>query len=485
MLSRQFCTRIRQECAKSVRKQQFSTVLKRSTASRVCLSLPVNNVVAANNLVVPYVRWIHISSVLHSEVVEVEGPAFAESITEGDIRWIKQKGDFVNSDELVAEIETDKTSVEVPAPFSGTIVELLVADGDKVTAKQKLYKLQKGEGGAAASSSESTEKKVEKAEKREEDEKPPVKEKPQPDESKPKPSDKEKTGQQAKSEKPRESASSPIPSSMPPIPKPPSQPISSKPVAEITTSTAGLRAPSDGKNAISGDRSETRVKMNRMRQRIAARLKEAQNVNAMLTTFNEVDMSQIMSIRKKYQEAFVKKHGIKLGLMSPFIRASAIALQDQPVVNAVIEGEEIVYRNYVDISVAVATPKGLVVPVIRNVETMGYSGIEKTLAELGAKARDGKMAIEDMQGGTFTISNGGVFGSLYGTPIINPPQSAILGMHSIVERPVAVNGEVKIRPMMYVALTYDHRLIDGREAVLFLRAVKRAVEEPETIILDL
>jgi len=225
--------------------------------------------------------------------------------------------------------------------------------------------------------------------------------------------------------------------------------------------------------------------MNRMRLRIAQRLKEAQNVNAMLTTFNEIDMSNIMALRKKYQDSFVKKHGIKLGLMSPFIRASALALQDQPVVNAVIEEEEIVYRNFVDISVAVATPKGLVVPVIRNAETLGYAGIEKTLAQLGAKARDGKIAIEDMQGGTFTISNGGVFGSLFGTPIINPPQSAILGMHGIVDRPVAVNGEVKIRPMMYVALTYDHRLVDGREAVLFLRKIKEAVEDPATILFDL
>lgn len=222
-----------------------------------------------------------------------------------------------------------------------------------------------------------------------------------------------------------------------------------------------------------------------MRQRIAERLKEAQNVNAMLTTFNEVDLSKLMAMRKNYQEAFTKKHGVKLGLMSPFVRASAIALQDQPTVNAVIEGNEIIYRNYLDISIAVATPKGLVVPVVRNVESMGYAQIEKTLAALGNKARDGKIAVEDMEGGTFTISNGGVFGSMFGTPIINPPQSAILGMHGIFDRPVAIDGKVEIRPMMYIALTYDHRLIDGREAVTFLRKIKQAVEDPLTILLDL
>jgi 2-oxoglutarate dehydrogenase E2 component (dihydrolipoamide succinyltransferase) len=222
-----------------------------------------------------------------------------------------------------------------------------------------------------------------------------------------------------------------------------------------------------------------------MRLRIAQRLKDAQNTNAMLTTFNEIDMSNVIEMRKSQGEAFAKRHGIKLGFMSPFVRASAYALMDQPVVNAVIDGQEIVYRDYVDISVAVATPKGLVVPVMRNVETMSYADIEKGMAALGVKARDGALAIEDMDGGTFTISNGGVFGSLYGTPIINPPQSAILGMHAIVERPVARNGQVVIRPMMYVALTYDHRLIDGREAVTFLKKIKTAVEDPRSILLDL
>lgn len=227
--------------------------------------------------------------------------------------------------------------------------------------------------------------------------------------------------------------------------------------------------------------------MNRMRQRIAQRLKEAQNTCAMLTTFNEVDMSNIQEMRARHKDAFLKKHNLKLGFMSAFVKASAFALQEQPVVNAVIDDatKEVVYRDYIDISVAVATPRGLVVPVIRNVETMNYADIERTINELGEKARKNELAIEDMDGGTFTISNGGVFGSLFGTPIINPPQSAILGMHGIFDRPVAVGGKVEVRPMMYVALTYDHRLIDGREAVTFLRKIKAAVEDPRVLLLDL
>jgi 2-oxoglutarate dehydrogenase E2 component (dihydrolipoamide succinyltransferase) len=236
----------------------------------------------------------------------------------------------------------------------------------------------------------------------------------------------------------------------------------------------------------SGDlRKEHKEKMSRMRQRIAERLKGAQNELAMLTTFNEVDMSNVIEMRKKHGEAFLKKHGLKLGFMSPFVKAAVFALQDQPIVNAVIEGNEIKYREYYDISIAVASPKGLVVPVLRNCETMTFADVEKAINKVGVKARDGTLAVEEMEGGTFTISNGGVFGSLFGTPIINPPQSAILGMHATVERPVAVNGKVEIRPMMYVALTYDHRLIDGREAVTFLKKIKTAVEDPRVLLIDL
>jgi len=225
--------------------------------------------------------------------------------------------------------------------------------------------------------------------------------------------------------------------------------------------------------------------MTKMRQRIATRLKESQNTAAMLTTFNEVDMTNIMQLRNKYKEAFEKKHGAKLGFMSAFVRASSVALKELPSVNAVIDGDYIVYRDYQDISVAVSTPSGLVVPVLRNVETMSFADIEKAIAEFAKKARDNALAIEDMAGGTFTISNGGVYGSLFGTPIINPPQSAILGMHAINKRAHVVDDKIEIRPMMFVALTYDHRLIDGREAVLFLKKVKSCIEEPESMLLDI
>ncbi|CAH1957303.1 unnamed protein product [Acanthoscelides obtectus] len=344
------------------------------------------------------------SACLESMVVKV--PPFAESVTEGDVRIEKKVGDHIGQDEVVMEIETDKTSMPVHCPAAGIIEEFLVKDGDTVKPGQDLFKL--------------------------------------------------KVTGEAPPPKPAAAAAppppKPEPAAAPPPPPPPPTP---------------------------------QVKMNRMRLKIAERLKEAQNVNAMLTTFNEIDMSNIMEFRKANLEAFQKKYGMKLSFMSAFLKASAYALQDQPVVNAVIDGQEIVYRDYVDISVAVATPKGLVVPVIRNVESMNFADIENAMAQLADKARKGKIAIEDMDGGTFTISNGGVFGSLMGTPIINPPQSSILGMHAIFDRPVAIKGQVVIRPMMYVALTYDHRLIDGREAVLFLRKIKQAVEDPRVILAGL
>jgi 2-oxoglutarate dehydrogenase E2 component (dihydrolipoamide succinyltransferase) len=235
----------------------------------------------------------------------------------------------------------------------------------------------------------------------------------------------------------------------------------------------------------SGNRGETRVKMNRMRLRIAERLKESQNAAASLTTFNEIDMSSLMEMRKKYKDEVLKEHDVKLGFMSAFARACALALKEIPAANASIDGDEIVYHDYVDLSVAVATPKGLVTPVVRNAESMGFVDIEKEIAALGTKARDGKLTLEDMAGGTFTISNGGVFGSLYGTPIINLPQSAVLGMHAIKDKPVVVNGQIVIRPIMVVALTYDHRLLDGREAVTFLVKVRDYIEDPRKMLLAL
>ncbi len=236
---------------------------------------------------------------------------------------------------------------------------------------------------------------------------------------------------------------------------------------------------------ITGTRTETRVPMNRMRIRIADRLKDAQNTNAMLTTFNEIDMSAYMNLRKEYGEAFLKKHNVKLGFMSGFVRAATLSLIDQPIVNAVIDGKDIVYRDFVDISVAVSTPKGLVVPVLRNCQNMNMHDVEQELLSLSLRAREDKITLEDMTGGTFTITNGGVFGSMMGTPIINPPQSAILGMHATKNRPVVVGNKIEARPIMYVALTYDHRIIDGREAVLFLRQIKETVEDPRRIVLNL
>lgn len=235
--------------------------------------------------------------------------------------------------------------------------------------------------------------------------------------------------------------------------------------------------------AVAGSRNETRVKMNRMRLRIAERLKESQNAAASLTTFNEIDMSSLMEMRKKYKDQVLKDHDVKLGFMSAFAKASTLALKEIPAANASIEGEEIVYRDYVDLSVAVATPKGLVTPVLRNADSMSFLEIEKEISALGKKARDGKLTLEDMAGGSFTISNGGVFGSLYGTPIINLPQAAVLGMHSIKDRPVVVNGQIVIRPIMVVALTYDHRLLDGREAVTFLVKVRDYIEDPRKMLL--
>uniref|UniRef100_A0A9J8CJU3 Dihydrolipoyllysine-residue succinyltransferase component of 2-oxoglutarate dehydrogenase complex, mitochondrial n=2 Tax=Cyprinus carpio TaxID=7962 RepID=A0A9J8CJU3_CYPCA len=396
------------------------------------------------------------SVIAGNEVITVKTPAFAESVTEGDVRWEKAVGDTVSEDEVVCEIETDKTSVQVPSPAAGVIEELLVPDGGKVEGGTPLFKLKKGAGAAKTTAAAP----------------PPAAETPPP------------PAPPAAAAAP---VGGPIPTSMPPVPPVPAQPIQSKPVSAIKPTAAPAAAAADPDAGAKAARSEHRVKMNRMRLRIAQRLKEAQNTCAMLTTFNEVDMSNITQMRTQYKDAFLKKHGIKLGFMSAFVKAAAYALTDQPAVNAVIDDttKEIVYRDYVDISVAVATPKGLVVPVIRGVEGMNFADIEKTINELGEKARKNELAVEDMDGGTFTISNGGVFGSMFGTPIINPPQSAILGMHGIFDRPVAIAGKVEIRPMMYVALTYDHRLIDGREAVTFLRKIKSVVEDPRVLLLDM
>ena len=375
------------------------------------------------------------------EKVPVVVPIMGESITTGMLAsWTVNKGDYVEVDQVVASIETDKVTVEVRSPQAGVIYETFAAEGDEVSVGNPLFVLEAGHAAPA---------KAAKA--------------------------------------PAAAAAAPVAAKSAAAAAPKTAAAPAPAPAKAASASASASAPAAAKPAPVGDRSETRVKMTRMRLRIAQRLKEAQNTAAMLTTFQEVDMGNLIAMRNQYKEEFEKTHGVKMGFMSAFVRASTRALQEIPAVNGVIDEStnEIVYRNYVDISVAVASPSGLVVPVLRNTEKMNFADVEKTIGMYGKKAKEGMLALEDMAGGTFTISNGGVFGSLFGTPIINPPQSAILGMHATKMRPMAVNGKVEIRPMMYLALTYDHRLIDGREAVTFLKSVQAKIEDPQRLLLDL
>lgn len=379
----------------------------------------------------------------------VNVPTMGDSISEGVIQtWHKKIGDFVEEDETLCEIETDKVTVPVRAKEAGQLTAQYAKENEKVRVGGKLCEVdetKKPAKGAAAPKKEEAPKAA------------------------------------AAPAAPAAAAAPAAPAAAAAPAAPKAAPAAAKPAA------AAPAAPPAPPQPVGG-RGERLVRMPRIRVRIAERLKESQNTNALLTTFQEVDMSALMKLRDVHKDTFFKRHNVKMGFMSAFLRASAIALQHQPAVNAVITGEQILYRDYVDISVAVSTPTGLVVPVIRNVESMGFADIEKTLAYLGEKARSGNIALEDMAGGTFTVSNGGVYGSLMGTPIVNPPQSAILGMHGINKRPVVVtnNGkdEIVIRPMMYTALTYDHRLIDGREAVTFLREIKDLIEDPSRMLLD-
>jgi 2-oxoglutarate dehydrogenase E2 component (dihydrolipoamide succinyltransferase) len=391
----------------------------------------------------------------------------AESITEGTLKqWSKQVGDYVEQDEEIATIETDKIDVAVNAPEAGTIKEFLVNEEDTVTVGQEIVKLEAG-GAPEGGKKEASEQPKEPASKDQETSSQPEG---QQEQSQPKEEQSEAPKEESKPEPPKQESK----------PQPPKQ--ESKPAPPKKDSKA-----EETKPATPGSREERRVKMNRMRLRIAERLKQSQNTAASLTTFNEVDMSSIMEFRKLYKDEILKNKGVKLGFMSAFSRACILAMRDVPAVNASIEGpkggDTIVYRDYVDISVAVATEKGLVTPVVRNAESLDMVGIEAAIAELGKKARDNKLTIEDMAGGTFTISNGGVFGSLMGTPIINLPQTAVLGLHAIKDKPVAINGKVEIRPMMYLALTYDHRLLDGSEAVTFLVKIKEYIEDPRKMLL--
>ncbi|KAI5958851.1 KGD2 [Candida theae] len=382
---------------------------------------------------------------------KVKVPDMAESITEGTLAaFNKEVGDFVNLDETIATIETDKIDVEVNAPVSGTITKFLVDVEATVEVGQEIAEIEEGdapEGGAKKEESSSSGKEETEQKKEEQETKQP---------------------EEPKKEEPKKESK----------PAPPPKKESAPKKQEKSSASA------DAPTFTNFSRNEEKVKMNRMRLRIAERLKESQNTAASLTTFNEVDMSNLMEMRKLYKDEFLEKTGIKLGFMGAFSKAACLAAKDIPAVNASIENNDtLVFRDYTDISIAVATPKGLVTPIVRNAESRSILGIEQEIANLGKKARDGKLALEDMVGGTFTISNGGVFGSLYGTPIINMPQTAVLGLHGVKQRPVTVNGQIVSRPMMYLALTYDHRVLDGREAVTFLKTIKELIEDPRKMLL--
>ena len=399
---------------------------------------------------------------------EVKVPTLGESVSEATVgQWLKQPGEAVALDEPIASLETDKVAVEVPSPVAGVMGQQLVKEGDTVLVGAVLGVIEDGVA-AAVPAAAPTQAAVAA----------PAPETASADVTTLSPAVRRavlehgidpgkvvgtgKDGRLTKEdvlEAAKKAVEAPSPT---PSPKP-------SPVAAPAT----------------GDRPEERVKMTRLRQTVARRLKEAQNTAAMLTTFNDVDMSEVMAMRERYRELFEKKHGVRLGFMSFFTKAVALAVRDIPAVNARIDGDEIVYHTYLDVSVAVSAPNGLVVPVVRNADAMSFAEIEKAIADLGKRAKDGSLTMADMAGGTFTISNGGVFGGLMSTPIINPPQSAVLGLHRIEERPVVRNGQIVARPMMYLALSYDHRLIDGREAVTFLKTVKEAIEDPGRLLVDL
>ena len=428
---------------------------------------------------------------------EVTVPTLGESITEATLgQWLKKPGDAVAADEPIASLETDKVAVEVPSPVAGTMGEQLVAEGDTVAVGALIARVESGAGAAAAPAAAAPEAAAPAAT-------PPAATPVNPtgpgenvevredagedadggsltlspsvrrlvlefglDPSKIRGTGKD--GRLTKDDVLNAARTQPAPAQPAAQPAPPPPP------------PAPAAAP-----AVAGERREERVRMTRLRQTVARRLKEAQNTAALLTTFNDVDMTAVMEARSRYKDLFEKKHGIRLGFMGFFVKAACLALRDIPAVNAYIEGDEIVFHDYVDVSVAVSAPNGLVVPVIRNAHAMSFAEIEKTIADFGKRAKEGSLSMADMAGGTFTVSNGGVFGSLISTPIINPPQSAVLGMHRIEERPVVRNGQIVARPMMYLALSYDHRLVDGREAVTFLVRIKEALEDPTRLLIDL
>ena len=398
--------------------------------------------------------------------IEIVVPKMGESITEATVaKWLKPVGSAVNQDEPLVELETDKVAVEVPAPASGVIEEIVAAEGVTVGIGALLGRIKEGAMATAGVAARPA------------------------------------------------AAPAPKPAAAP-APRPAAAPVGGatspavrKIAAEAGVDLASVSGTGRGGRVLKEDvqaaparpapasapapvaagpranaAREERVRMTRLRKRIAERLKQAQNTAAMLTTFNEVDMTAVMALRDQHKDGFEKKHGVRLGFMSFFVKACIVALKDLPAVNGEIDGDDIVYKNYYDIGVAVGTPQGLVVPVLRDADALGFAEIEKSINALGLKARDGKLTLDDLQGGTFTISNGGVYGSLMSTPILNPPQSGILGMHKIQRRPMAIGDKVEVRPMMYLALSYDHRIVDGREAVTFLVRVKECIEDPTRLL---
>ncbi len=411
-------------------------------------------------------------------MTEIRVPTLGESVTEATIgRWFKKAGEAVAVDEPLVELETDKVTIEVPAPAAGTLSEIVAKDGETVAVGALLGQISDGPGAAAKPAAKPAAA--------------PAKPAATPAAAAPAkvpPADAPLAPSVRKLSAESGVDASTVPGSgkdgrvtkgdmLAAIEQAASQPTPvSQPAAAVQT-----RAPSPADDAAR----EERVKMTRLRQTIARRLKDVQNTAAMLTTFNEVDMSNLMALRGQYKELFEKKHGVKLGFMGFFVRACVQALKEIPAANAEIDGTDLIYKNYYHVGVAVGTDKGLVVPVVRDCDHKSIAEIEKSIADFGRRARDGQLKIEEMQGGTFTISNGGVYGSLMSTPILNAPQSGILGMHKIQERPVAIGGKVEIRPMMYLALSYDHRVIDGKEAVTFLVRVKENLEDPARLVLDL
>lgn len=432
---------------------------------------------------------------------EIRVPTLGESITEATVaQWFKKPGDSVEADEPLVELETDKVTVEVPAPAAGVLSEILVSDGDTVEVGALLGEIGEGKGAPAKKEQpkkEEPKKEEPKQEAAKEEAKPQKAEAPAAsksddsgedddsealspavrkliDEHDLDPARIEGTGKGGRLVKGDVLKAIEKRGDVPSAPE-------SKPAQEAKTPEAPKR---EDRREDQGAREE-RVKMTRLRKTIASRLKQAQDTAAMLTTFNEVDMTNVMAARKEYKDLFEKKHGVRLGFMSFFVKACIAGLRDIPAINAEIDGDEVVYKNYYNFGIAVGTDKGLVVPVVKDAQDMSLAEIEKAINDFGAKARDGNLKLEDLQGGTFTISNGGVYGSLMSTPILNMPQSGVLGMHKIQERPMAVDGKIEIRPMMYLALSYDHRIVDGKEAVTFLVRVKESLEDPQRLLLDL